>query len=165
MAISLATAATAVNHPSGVQTPFMYRVEVLLDLAEAVTSKGSALAQGDVIEVIRVPAGSRVAFAGFQVMTVMTGTSTDATLDFGLTGGNVDEFVDGYDLDGATAGAYATVATTAADGLMFFSAADTLDLLIATQTGTITGGKLRVFAEIVDYTNKKLPAGIALVGS
>jgi hypothetical protein len=38
----------------GVRTPYMVEVEV--DLAEVVTAKGSAIAQGDVIEVIDLPA-------------------------------------------------------------------------------------------------------------
>lgn len=141
-------------------------VEVIVDLADAVTSKGSALAQGDTIQAIAVPAGSQVLFAGFQVLTAMTGTSTDTTIDFGVTGGDVDCWVDGFDLDGAAAGAYAPAATASiTPAQTFFAAADTLDLLIATQTNTITGGRLRVFAHILDCSSKDAEVGIALVGS
>ena len=142
-----------------------YWIENIIDLADAATAKGSALAQGDIIQVLTVPAGSLVVFAGFQVMTAMTGTSTDTTLDFGVTGGNVDAFVDGFDLDGAAAGAYATVASTAVSDATFISTADTLDLLIATQTGTITGGKLRFYAHILPCDSRDSDVGIALVGS
>lgn len=145
-------------------TAVPYLVEYELDLAEAVTEKGSALAQGDEIEVIQVPAGTYVVFAGFEVLEEMTGTSTDATLDFGITDGDVDAFVDGFDLDAASAGDYASPASAAVTPANIFSSADTLDLLIATQTGTITGGKLRCFAIMVDISDRPDP-GRAAIGS
>lgn len=143
-----------------------YLAENVIDLAEAATAKGSALAASDVIEAIRVPAGTQVLFAGVQIVSVMTGTSTDATIDLGITGGDVDAFVDGMDLDGAALGAYGTPATAAITPATFVTTADTIDILIATQTGTITGGKIRVFAHLLDCsaTNRKRP-GIAVVGS
>lgn len=138
-------------------------VETFIDLADVTATKGSAIAQGDVILALAVPAGSVVSFAGVQVIEAMTGSSTDATIDFGITTTNADEYVDGFDLDGAAAGAFATVASTAFDG-RFFGVADTLDVLITTQTGTITGGVLRVYAEIADVVGPSRPA-LAAVGS
>ncbi len=158
---------TGATHPSawGAATQ-AYCIENVIDLADVVTAKGSAIAQGDVIQAIYVPAGSIVLFAGFQQMTVMTGTSTDATIDFGVTGGDVDCWVDGYDLDAGTALAYAAAATASiTPAQTFFATADTLDLLVATQTNTITGGKLRVFAYILDVSNKRSDVGVAAVGS
>lgn len=143
-----------------------YVVSNYIDLADVATEKGSAIAQGDVIQAIHVPAGSYVQFAGLQVMEVMTGTSTDATLDFGVTGGDVDAWVDGFDLDGAAAGAYAAAATASiTPAQTFFAAADTLDLLVATQTGTITGGVLRAFAVIVPVSDLGRAPGLAQLGS
>lgn len=136
-----------------------YVVEKTIDL-----SKAGTIAQGTVIEAIAVPAASIVTYAGFQVLEPMTGSSTDTTLDFGITGGNVDEYVDGFDLDAAAAGAYATPASTAWDS-KWFGTADTLDLLVVTQTGTVTGGKLRVFAVITPVEKMNTTAGIAQVGS
>lgn len=153
------------NHMPAQSYPGPYRVEVFVDLADVTTEKGSAIAQGDIIEVIEVPAGSQVLFAGFQVVEAMTGTSTDTTLDFGVTGGDADCWVDGFDLDGAAAGAYASAATASiTPAQTFFSAADTLDLLVATQTNTVTGGVLRVFANILDCSSRPRPA-VAVVGS
>jgi hypothetical protein len=141
-----------------------YVVERTVDLADVVTEKGSAIAQGDVIEVIDVPAGSLVLAAGFEVTSVMTGTSTDATVDFGITGGDVDSFVDGFDLDGASAGAYAPIPAATIGGKYLVTTADTLDLLIVTQTGTITGGELRFWAVLVDVTGRDSP-GLAAAGA
>lgn len=143
-----------------------YLVDNLIDLAEVASEKGSAIAQGDVIEALYLPAGTQVLFAGLQVVEEMTGTSTDATVDLGITGGDVDAFVDGFDLDGAAAGAYATPASAAITPATFITTADTLDILVATQTGTITGGKVRVFAHVLDVSDKKKQRpGIAQIGS
>lgn len=160
--IDLATLAgtTAPSRWSGgVRTPYM--VEVTVDLADAITAKGSALAQGDVIQVIDLPSDVLILGGGVEVITAMTGTSTDATIDIGITGGNVDVLVDGLDLDAASAGDYSV------NGVQIGSlvtAADTIDILIATQTGTITGGSLRVFALCLDVSAKNAP-GLAALGS
>lgn len=156
---------TGGRHMPAQSYPGPYRAEVFVNLADVTTEKGSAIAQGDIIQVIEVPAGSQVLFAGFEVISAMTGTSTDATVDFGVTGGDVDCWVDGFDLDAGTAGVYAAAATASiTPAQTFFSAADTLDLLVVTQTGTITGGVLRVFANILDCSSRPRPA-LAAIGS
>jgi hypothetical protein len=143
----------------GVRTP--YWVEVEVDLADVVTAKGSAIAQADVIQVIDLPADTVILAGGVQMVSVMTGTSTDATIDVGVTGGDVDNLVDGFDLDAATAGLYAM---NGVNEPVVVASADTIDILIVTQTGTITGGKIRVFALLLDVS-QKTSAGIAAPGS
>lgn len=149
-------------HPSAwanVKTP--YFVETEIDFAAAVTAKGSALAQADVIQALDIPAGTVILMGGVQVTEAMAGTSTDTTLDVGITGGDVDNLVDGFDFDGASLSDYAV---TGVNEPVVVSADDTIDILIATQTGTITGGKLRVFALLVDIVEKNAP-GLAALGS
>jgi allophanate hydrolase subunit 2 len=141
-----------------------YLVEKYVDFAAVTTAKGSAIAQGDVIEVIDLPAGCYVMGAGFEVISAMTGTSTDATLDLGVTGGNVDAYVDGFDLDGASAGAFSAIPAASNGEQTLVTTADTLDLLVVTQTGTITGGELRVFALLLDVNGRDKP-GLATAGS
>lgn len=140
--ISLAPALTANTSPQGhanVKRPYMVWKEV--DLAAAVTAKGSALAQGDVIEVVRIPAGS-ILLGGFAKKTAaMTGTSTDLTFDVGVTGGDVDVLVDGWDFDAAAVNA---VNNSGVQTQTYFGTSDTIDILFATQTGTVTGGKVVV---------------------
>lgn len=150
---------TKPSHWAGVKTPFLVEVEV--DLAEVVTTKGSAIAQDDVIQVIDLAPGTMILAGGVQVTEAMTGTSTDATIDVGVTGGDVDNLVDGFDLDAAAVGDYAS---TGVNEPVIVAAADTIDILVATQTGTITGGKVRVFALLVDVTKKAAP-GLAALGS
>lgn len=161
--IDLATEGAAGLHPSrngNVKVPYL--VEVEIDLAAAVTAKGSALAQGDVIEAIPVPAGTVILAGGANCKSVMTGTSTDLTLDIGVTGGDVDNLVDGWDFDAATAGAFAT--TVGVNEPVFVTTADTIDILFVTQTGTVTGGVIRVFALLLDVSDAKAP-GIAALAS
>lgn len=144
-------------------TKVPYLVEVTLDLAAAATAKGSALAASDVIEVMDIPAEHVVVSAGFEVTEAMAGTSTDATVDLGVTGVDADVFVDGFDLDTASVGDYAAQAAAFAP-VVVGGTADTIDLTIATQTGTITGGKLRVWALMVDLKDRVAP-GLAALGS
>jgi hypothetical protein len=136
-------------------TNMPYFVEKTIDFAVAATTKGTALAAADVIEVIDVPAGTMVLNAGLQVITVATGESNDTTVDLGITTTEPDIFVDGFDLDAAAAGAYAQNA--AAYQPLVVGTADTIDLLIATATTAPTGGTVRVWALMCDIGAKPAP--------
>ena len=137
------------NHPRGRQ-PYMIQNEI--NFATAATSKGTALAAADIIKCLTVPAESVVLHAGFEVTAAHTGTSSDTAFDFGVTGGDVDNFVDGFDFDGASVGAYApTPAAYAA--VTVGGTADTIDLLLQAMTGTTTGGKIRCFATLMDISD------------
>ena len=96
-------------------------------------------------------AESVILHAGLQVVTALTGTSSDTAFDLGVTGGDVDNFVDGFDADGASALAYAP--TAAAYAPVLVPAADTLDILVQAQTGTTLTGKIRVFATLMDISD------------
>ncbi len=134
-----------------------------IDFAAALVAKGSALASSDVIEAIRVPAGCYIHWAGIQ--TIVVDDATTLTLDLGRTSLDVDQWVDGYNQADAAAAAYATPiipGTTAADN--FVTTADSIDVLFATLTGTLTVGKIRVFALVTDFNGEPEP-GIALYTS
>jgi hypothetical protein len=139
-------------------TNMPYFVEKTIDFAVAATTKGTALAAADVIEVIDVPAGTMVLNAGLQVITVATGESNDTTVDLGITTTDPDCFVDGFDLDAAAAGAYAQNA--AAFQPLIVGAADTIDLLITTATTAPTGGTVRVWAVLCDIGAKPAPGTV-----
>ena len=147
MAIELSNRARGVSNP----TRGPYYIQNTIDFAEALAEKGSALAQGDVIEALALPAGTLVLSGGVQVVTEHTGTSTDLTLDVGFTGGDVDAFVDGFDYDGAAVGAWA--GPVVANLPLVNTTADTVDILLVTMTGTTTGGKLRVWAWVADIND------------
>ena len=145
--VNLTTAASG-NTPRG-RKPYI--IQNTIDLAVATTSKGTALASSDVYQCLSIPAESVILHAGMEVTTVLTGTSTDTGYDLGITGGDVDNFVDGFDADGASAGDYAP--TPAAYAPVMVGAADTLDILVAAQTGTTLTGKVRVFATLMDVSD------------
>lgn len=134
-----------------------YYVEQEIDWAAAATAKGSALAAADVIEAITVPAGTMVLNAGMQVVTAATGESADVAIDVGVTGVDADVFVDGFDLDAAAAGAYAQNA--AAFQPIIVGTEDTIDVLIQAATTAPTGGKVRVFAVLMDIGTTGSTAG------
>ena len=144
---TVTTLASTVRNP-GARGRSTYYVQNEIDFAAAVTAKGTALAAADIIEAITVPANTMIVSAGMECTAVHTGTSSDCALDLGVTGGDVDAFVDGFDFDAAAAGAYA--APAAPGCAIVGAAADTLDILIQAQTGTTLTGKMRVFAWLAD---------------
>jgi hypothetical protein len=141
------------QHPSRSLGRLPYVVEKTIDFAVATTAKGSALAATDIIEAIDVPAQSVVLNAGYEVTAAITG---DVVVDLGVTGVDVDVFVDGGVLAAAT-----TVGTFAQNAAAYqpvvIGAADTVDLLIAASTTAISAGKVRVWALVVDVSDKDAP--------
>lgn len=147
-------------HPSragNVKVPYL--VENIIDFAEAATAKGSALAAADVIEALAIPAGTVVVGAGAVI--VAAGNSTTLTLTVG-TGTDADEWV--ATLDGkAVAGTFGADLNSDTT-FKTFPTADTIDVTLATLTGTLTAGKVRVYALLMDVSGKKAP-GLAVLGS
>lgn len=134
---------------TNLKVPYLIWREV--DFAAAAAAKGSALVATDVIEALRIPKDHAVLGAFIKKTAAMTGTSVDLTLDLGVTGVDVDVFVDGWDFDAAAVGSYGTPAGVQTPDLVL-ATSDTIDILIATQTGTFTGGKATVYALVVDLT-------------
>jgi hypothetical protein len=133
-----------------------YVIEATLNFATATTTKGSALAATDVIEVLDIPAESVVLSAGYEVTAAITG---DVTVDVGVTGIDADNFIDGATLANATAvGTYAQQA--AAFQPIILQSADTLDVLIATSTTAISAGSIRVWAVVCSVADRVGPAEV-----
>jgi hypothetical protein len=133
-----------------------YMVENTISLAAAVTAKGSALAAADVIEALQIPAQSIVIAAGFEVTGAVTGS---CTVSLGVTGVTAAAYVSAFGVTGSLAvGDYATPAT--AGYPIVTKAADTLDLLLVTETTTLSAGSIRVFALIVDAQDRVGPASV-----
>lgn len=127
----------------GTTVPVTYRgsytMERTVDISEV--NNGAGVAAADVLRVLQIPAESVVLDAGFEVITAVVGTSPD--IDFGITGGDVDEWVDG---NNGTVG-YATRAVPSPQHVAFVTA-DTLDLLF--NTNAATAGVIRCFALVYD---------------
>jgi hypothetical protein len=131
---------------------FAYKIWNEIDFAEAATAKGSALAAADVIFALALPANTVVLAAGAVKSAAMTGTSVDLTLDIG-TATDADQYVDGWDFDAAAVGSSATPLGVQLARTLDVS--DTLDITIATQTGTVTGGKVKVWAVVADISTEQ----------
>ena len=146
MALGDNTTSAARGNDARGRKPYLLSAE--LDFAQAVTDKGTALAANDVIPGLTIPANTLIMCAGLEVITAHAGTSTDTDFDFGITGGDLDNFVDGFDYDGASVGDYAFKAGQTP--VMVGGTADTIDIEIQAMTGTTTGGKVRMFAVCMD---------------
>ena len=125
-----------------------YLVQTVVNIATALSDKGSALATADVIPAIAVPKGTCILNAGIEVDTAQTSASA-LTLDLG-TGVDADVFVDGFD---GTSAAGVVAQNPAAYQPVMAVAADNIDLTIATLTGTLSTGKFRVWALCMDCTD------------
>ena len=153
---TLSNAVGAGTHPSRALRNMPYVVENTISWSAAVTAKGSALAAADVIEALQIPAQSIVLAAGFEVITAATGS---CTVSLGVTGVTAAAYVSAFAVtSSATAGTYATPATAAYP--IVSGAADTLDLLLVTETTTLSAGSIRVFAVIVDAQDRVGPASV-----
>jgi len=130
------------------------RYEVELDFtaiaAARLAAGATALASGDVLEALPIPAKSLVMHVGVDV--VRAGTS-GLTLDVG-DGADADGYLDG--VSGAAVGSFCSVATVAGDpgalvGLSagkYYTAADTVDVVLV---GQVPGAlKCRVWALVAD---------------
>jgi hypothetical protein len=122
-----------------------------IDLAAAVTAKGSALAAADVIEAVRVAPGQMVLAAWVEKTSVLTGTVSVLTVNVGFAGGS--GYLAAWDGFGAalTAQTGASVNTVIPTTTV---AGDTIDLTIASLTGTLTGGKIKVGVLVLDLNTK-----------
>ena len=123
-----------------------------VDFADLLAEKGSALAAADVFEVLDIPAKCFVLAAGVNPVTAAN--STTLTVDLG-DGADTDRYVDGFNAaQTATDGVPITPTTGAAyaqyAGQKYYPAADTIDILFATLTGTLTSGVIRVWAIAID---------------
>lgn len=120
-----------------------------IDLAAAAAAKGSALVATDVIETVRVPKDS-ILLTGFaQKTSALTGTVSVLTLDIGVTGVNAQEYGTGWNAFAATVGSY-SAPTASTPRIINTVGGDTVDITIASLTGTLTGGKIRVGVLVAD---------------
>ena len=145
-----------VSRDGNVKTPYL--VERDIDVAELVAKKGSALAAADVIEAIKLPA--QTALLAVIVGKLEASNATTLTFDIGIST-DPDGYIDGYDAQAAAVGSVGTAVITPAP-LNVVNAGDTVDITFATLTGTLTAGKFRVAALVVDVTDAKAPGRAAL---
>ena len=132
----LTAAGGTTGHPANGRTPYL--VENTIDIAAINGDSGAA--QNDVLRVLDIPAETLIMEAGIEVITAL---SSSATMDLGITGGDVDRYVDGD----TNATGYATLTATAR---VVVASADTLDILTAGADSS--AGKVRVWAVLCDVS-------------
>jgi hypothetical protein len=124
------------GHPSNGRTPYL--VENTIDIAAINSAAGTA--DGDVVQCLDIPAETLIMQAGVEVLTALSGS---VTIDLGITGGDVDNFVDGD----TNATGYSVLTATANQVI---ASADTLDALLAGAASSV--GKIRVWAVLCDVS-------------
>ena len=132
----LTAAGGTTGHPANGRTPYL--VENTIDVSAINSSSGTA--NGDVVNALDIPAETLIMEAGIEVITAL---SSSATMDLGITGGDVDRYVDGD----TNATGYATLTATAR---VVVATADTLDILTAGADSS--AGKVRVWAVLCDVS-------------
>jgi hypothetical protein len=141
-------------------------IEAILDI-DAMVAAGYSGANGDIFQLLEIPAESVIVAAGAEIMKPFTASCT-ADIDF--AGG--DDIIDGADLT-AAAGTYlakgtngeanivntGAASTFAAAALACVGAADTIDVLVAGAAPAT--GRLRVYAVVADVSAAKTEAAVA----
>jgi len=135
--------------PSQTGMPAMRMVQAYLDI-DALVAAGYSGADGDIFQLLEIPAGCLVLFAGAEVEKAFTGS---CTLDMDFAAG--DDIIDGADITSTGycaegSNGQSNDVTTGAASLFtqFQSSTDTIDCKIAGAAPAT--GRLRAYACIID---------------
>lgn len=134
------------------QSNGMYLREAVLDIDKLVAG-GYTCVNGDVFQLLEIPANTLVVFAGAYVESAFNGTTPTVDIDFAAG----DDMVDGGDvtstgwLASGTNGQAMVVGTGAASTFtQLVSTTDTIDVKLIAASADVTTGRLRVVAGCID---------------
>ena len=135
--------------PAHAGTHMVRTIQEYLDI-DALIAAGNSISDGDVFQMLEIPAGTLVLNAGAEVMLAFTGS---CTLDMDFAGG--DDIIDvaditsaGYCAAGSNGQTNTVVGSAAATYTQFIGTADTIDCTIAGAAAAT--GRLRVYATVID---------------
>ena len=141
--------------PSAKNTHVMRNIEAYLDIDDLVAAGGS-FADGDIFQVLEIPANTLVINAGAEVMKAFTGS---CTLDMDFAGG--DDIIDGADITstgfcaaGTNGQTNTIVGSAASTYTQFVTTTDTIDAKIAGAAPAT--GRLRMYATVIDLAGHGL---------
>jgi hypothetical protein len=124
-----------------------YMVEATLDISKIASY---TCTNGDVFEVLEIPAGTFIVAAGAEVLTAFNGTTPTVDIDFAAG----DDIVDGqsvtstgYLAAGSNGGANNTAQSTFTQ---LVTTTDTIDVKLICAAANVTSGVIRVYAIVVD---------------
>ena len=127
----------------------MRMIQAYLDI-DALVAEGYSGANGDIFQLLEIPAGTLVLFAGAEVEKAFTGS---CTLDMDFAAG--DDIIDGADItstgfcaEGSNGQSNDVTTGAASTFTQFISSTDTIDCLIAGAAPAT--GRLRVYACVID---------------
>lgn len=120
-----------------------HTLKKVIDYAEALEKKESALAAGDVLQVFTIPAGCIIHAAGLTPKVVAD--SDSLALDLGDTDAGAAVYTDGTDGTALTDGVPVMTAVQ-----KYYPAANTLDLTLQAITGVLTTGKVLVWCIVTE---------------
>ena len=127
----------------------MRMIQAYLDI-DALVAEGYSGANGDIFQLLEIPAGTLVLFAGAEVEKAFT---SSCTLDMDFAAG--DDIIDGADItstgfcaEGSNGQSNDVTTGAASTFTQFISSTDTIDCLIAGAAPAT--GRLRVYACVID---------------
>ena len=130
----------------------MRMVEAILDISKITDY---SCTDGDIFQLLEIPANTFVLFAGAEILTSFDGSSPTVDIDFAAG----DDIIDGGDVSAAagtflaegTNGQANDVTTGAASTFVqFVTTTDTIDVKLNAGSADVTTGKLRVYACVID---------------
>ena len=141
--------------PSVKNTHVMRNIEAYLDI-DALVAAGGSFSDGDIFQVLEIPANTLVLNAGAEVMKAFTGS---CTLDMDFAGG--DDIIDGADITstgfcaaGSNGQTNTIVGSAASTYTQFVTTTDTIDAKIAGAAPAT--GRLRMYATVIDLAGHGL---------
>ena len=124
--------------------------EAILDISK-ITDYSST--NGDIFQLLEIPANTFVLFAGAEVLTAFDGSSPTVDIDFA----EGDDIIDGGDVssagflaEGSNGQANDVVTGAASTFTQFVTTTDTIDVKLIASSADVTTGKLRVYACVID---------------
>ena len=141
--------------PSVKNTHVMRNIEAYLDI-DALVAAGGSFSDGDIFQVLEIPANTLVLNAGAEVMKAFTGS---CTLDMDFEAG--DDIIDGADITstgfcaaGSNGQTNTIVGSAASTYTQFVTTTDTIDAKIAGAAPAT--GRLRMYATVIDLAGHGL---------
>jgi len=141
--------------PSAKNTHAMRNIEAYLDI-DALVAAGGSFADGDIFQVLEIPANTLVINAGAEVMKAFT---SSCTLNMDFDGG--DDIIDGADITstgfcaaGTNGQTNTIVGSAASTYTQFVTTTDTIDAKI--EGAAPATGRLRMYATVIDLAGHGL---------
>ena len=130
----------------------MRMVEAILNI-QKLTDDGYSCTNGDIFQLLEIPANNFVLIAGAEVLTAFNGSSPTVDIDYAAG----DDIVDGGDVTSTGFLAEGTNGQsndviTGADSLweQWITTTDTIDVKLIAASADVSSGILRVYAVLID---------------